>query len=301
MSRELRPGDVLSFSAGTTDADPRRFRVLRRKGDLLGSAAARWPWVFEPLRGRLPLLINAYPAPVRFESGVLIDTYLSVRSARRALTLAALEGMPVLLCGQPLLLGEILLRHREQGGPWPGGMLLITGGYPMPRSLEQSLRAWARTEAPPPVLHLYGAAEVDAGCLAAAERNAGGELIYFPRGPEIGLDLDPDGQLLLSLLDDDPRCAVSRFPTGDRARREGDGWLLSNPHRYASGTLRMLEGWSPERWARCTGFSFRTPDGALRWQLRERAPFEAQDELEFHDFARVSGLSWLSKPRWADL
>lgn len=299
MSRELHPGDVLSFSAGTTDTDPRRFRVLRRKGDLLGSAADRWPWIFEPLRGRLPLLINAYPAPVRFDSGVLIDTYLSVRSARRALTLAALDDMAVLLCGQPLLLGEILLRHREQGGPWPARMVLFTGGYPMPRSLEEALRSWAQTEIPPPILHLYGAAEVDAGCLAAAERNAEGELIYHPRGPEIGLTLDPEGQLLLSLRDGDPRCAVHDFPTGDRARREGDGWILSNPRRYASSTLRTLETWSEERWTRRTGYSLQEPDGTLRWQLRDNATPERPDELEFHEFARRSGLTWLSKPRWS--
>lgn len=299
MSRALRPGDVLSFSAGTTDDDPRRFRVLRRRGDLLGSASARWPWVFEPLRGRLPMLINAYPAPIRaFEAGVLVDTYLSVRSARRALALAAAEGMPVLLCGQPLLLGEILLRHRQGEGPWPAGLVLATGGYPMPRSLEGSLGAWASASGPAPVLHLYGAAEVDAACLAAAERNAQGELIYHPRGPEIGVDLDPDGQLLLSLRDDDPRCAVERFATGDHARPEGGGFVLSNPRRYASATLLAVESWEEPRWARCTGYLSRDPVGAPRWQLREGLTPQQGDEVEFHEFARLSGLSWLSKPRW---
>jgi len=294
--KPLRKGDVISFSAGTTGGDPRAFRVVRG-GSVLGAVAARWPHLFAPTEGRLSLLINAYPAPIRaFEAGVLVDTYLSVPTARRALALATAEGMAVILGGQPLLLAEILVRHRD--GNWPEHLLIATGGYPMPASLEAFLLGLCRPRCRSvAVLHLYGVAEVEASCLAAVDRDDRGRLVYHPRGPEIRADIDDGGQLLLSIDDPDPRGSVENFPTGDRAARAGGGLVLSNPARCSPEAEAELASWGIRAWGRRTGYIERGPGGWL-YQLREGEAPDGDGEVEFFDFARRTSQSWLSKPRW---
>lgn len=97
----LNPGDILSYSAGSTQTGPDGYRIARRGGGdngggrnvgLLGALAARWPDLQSLAEAPL-LFINAYPAYVGdFTQGVQVDTYLSPRTADRALALAAREG-----------------------------------------------------------------------------------------------------------------------------------------------------------------------------------------------------------------
>ena len=110
----LRAGDILSYSAGSTQTGPDGFRQINRAGlALTGIVKAHWPERLLAFKDRLPLVINAYPAMVAIPSdGVLIDCYMSVKTASRALQLAARENMPVMLLSQPLFLGQLLM-HLE--------------------------------------------------------------------------------------------------------------------------------------------------------------------------------------------
>ena len=84
---DLRPGDVLSYSAGSTQTGPEGFRKLvpGRRG-MLDTAARRWPDLLDFLGDRPVLFINTYPATVgTFGPGITIDTYLSPRVFSRAM------------------------------------------------------------------------------------------------------------------------------------------------------------------------------------------------------------------------
>ncbi|MCA9710438.1 MAG: hypothetical protein KDK70_31650, partial [Myxococcales bacterium] len=84
----LEPGDVLAYSAGSTQCGPLGFRKLQPRPGLLGAAARRWPELAEALGGRTLVFINGYPASVgAIGAGVTIDTYLSPRVLSRALQL----------------------------------------------------------------------------------------------------------------------------------------------------------------------------------------------------------------------
>jgi hypothetical protein len=61
---DLQPGDVLSYSAGSTRTGPEGFRKLRAGKSLLGQAAARWPELLTAPGSRPVLFINAYPATI---------------------------------------------------------------------------------------------------------------------------------------------------------------------------------------------------------------------------------------------
>ncbi len=296
----FRPGEVISFSAGTGQVSPDGYRVLRERSNVLAACAERWPHVLAVLAGRLPFLINAYPAPTGpFPFGLALHTYLSVRTAVRGLQLAVREDLAPIVVGQPLLLAEILIRYDEGGFPWPPNMLLATGGYPTPMSLEQLLRRLASSHGTNlEVLHLYGVAEVDAGCLLAVERTPAGELIYYPRGPDVGLEIAGE-ELLLSIRDDVPDRGVDRFRTGDLARCEGDGFVIWNPQRLSPEVAALLESWTEIDWRRRTGYLLRKEDGRSICQLRASVEPVDATEREYHEFARLAGVSWLVKPRWA--
>ncbi len=296
----LVPGSVISYSAGSNQFDPDGYRILRFGTSVLDTVARRWPQLLAPLGVRLPMLINLYPAPTGpFEAGVLVDTYLSVRTACRALRLAATEGMAVILVGQPLLLTEALLRYARGGWGWPTGVVLATGGYPMPRSLEAFIRSIVCTKVGKmPILFLFGAAEVDAGCLVGVERAGSGEVLYHVRGPDVVVEMDGDA-LLLSVLGPDGTLATPPFRTGDRVTPHGDGFIITNPRRFSSDVLAELELWSEPEWSRRTGYLDREAAGGFVAQLRAGIAQPAPDEMEYYDFARRTELDWARKPRWS--
>lgn len=299
MVDELAPGDVLSYSAGSTQIGPEGYRKLgRRGGDPLAAYARRWPDIPAIVGWNTPIFINAYPANVgAFPSGVTIDTYLSPRVFSRALLLAATRGHPAVLVGQPLFLADALLRHLDAGRALPESLALFVGGYALQRSLEEALRALLEARLPRGllVLQLFGAAEVDAGCLAGRERDADGEVVFHAR-PDVTPELDGD-ELLLTIRGPEGAPIVERFRTGDRARRAGEGWVLGNPRRYHPAVAAELESWDADAWRRRTGYVQRE-DGAIWIQLREGEGPREPREVGHFAFAERFGFSWLRKPVW---
>lgn len=294
----LAPGDVLSYSAGSTQHGPLGYRTLRPRPGLLAAAMARWPELGDAIGARVPLFINAYPAAVGVvSSGISVDTYLSPRVTSRALQLGALGGHPAILCAQPLLLAEVLLRHLGAERPLPDTLLLVVGGYVMPRSLERMLRVRLGGRVGRAlVVQGYGVAEVDAGCMMARERDEQGRLVYYPRA-DVEPELDGD-RLLLTLRGPEGEAAVERFATGERAQARPDGgWVLWNDERLHPIVGQALESWSDDDWRRRTGYVRR--EGEVVWiQLREGEAPEHEHELDHWEFGRRHGFSWLDKPYW---
>ncbi len=264
---------------------------------MLGAAGERWPELKGAFSDRTVLFINAYPATLgRFTAGITVDTYLSPRVFTRALKLSSAAGHPVIMVAQPLFLVDALLRHLAAGHPLPETVMFQVGGYVFPRSLERMLEELLRPHVERFfIVQYFGAAEVDAGVLMARERDADGDLVYHPR-PDCEPAVDGE-ELLLSLRSPDGELLVDRFPTGDLARRSGDGWVIWNPRRLHPDVHRALESWSAADWRRRTGY-VRRHDERIWIQLRAGEAPAGEDELEHFDFARRFGFSWLEKPFW---
>jgi hypothetical protein len=298
---KLSPGDVLSYSAGSRQGGPYGFRVLSRgSGTLKDVLDRKWPQLFDGFGDRLSLVINAYPASLgRWDFGVSVDTYLSPSVGGRALELAHLEGMPVLLLGQPLFLAELLHRHLSSAeAGLPDTLVIGTGGYVMPQSLERALRELcAKKLERLQLFHGYGVAEVDAACLLAMQRNAEGQLIYAPRSAQVSVDLGANCELFLSLRDGSGNWVAERFATGDRGRQVDGGYVIWNDDRLHPNVSRVLESWTPADWRRRTGYL--ADDSNVRLQLRQGVEPITEQECEFYDFARRYGQSWLVKPDWS--
>lgn len=300
MSAAFAGGEMLSYSAGSTQTGPDGFRKVNRQGLPLCTLVRRlFPTTTAPFGERLPLVLNAYPASVGFPTdGLLVDCYLSFRTASRALQLAAREGLPVLILGQSLYVAELLLRHRAGGFAWPDALIALVGGYHTPLSLERAMQSWV---APLGVslgfVHGYGAAEVEAGMLLASERNASGQLRYKPRGADIHIST-PEGRLHLALQNAQGELLAAPFDSGDSASPDGDAWLITNAgSRLSPLVLAALESWTPEDWARRTGYVKRNGE-SIAIQLRESATPVADGEQKFFAYAEANGMAWLEKPRW---
>lgn len=293
----LAPGDVLSYSSGSTNRDPHGFRITKRGGSLLGLIQSRWPQLVETFRGRMPIVINTYPANIgTFDFGVTVDSYLSYTTASRALHLASVEKLPVMLLGQSLYLAHLLFQHTRDGHPMPDSILCGVGGYTTPRSLENTLRdTCERSGTHMTMLHGYGVAEVDAAVLMAATRTPKGELLYERRSPDVVVDFAGDN-LLLSLRAPDGTYTIERFPTGDQGRAEGENFLVWNHERLNPQVEMLLEGWSLDDWQRRTGYLHYGQQ--LRFQLRKGVEAKSPVEMEFYDYARQYGHDWLFKPEW---
>ncbi len=297
---ELKAGDVLSYSSGSHNRGPYGFRTLRKGGNLRAFLEGRWPHLFEGFGERLPLVINAYPAALgTFDFGVYVDTYLSLSTGSRALTLAYEEDMPVMLLGQPLYIADLLYRHlRSEGAKLPNAMLIGTGGYVMPLSLERAMR-----EATSPqikhfnLFHGYGVAEVDAACLLAVKRDQTGNLVYELRDDRVGVDFDEQEQLLLSLKDAGGEYLIEKFPTGDSGRQVDGGTVIWNHERLHPNVYKILESWKPDDWRRRTGYLYYGRE--VRFQLRKGEKASAAIESEFHEFEKRYGHYWLFKPQWS--
>ncbi len=296
----LRPGDVLSFSSGFQQRGPHGYRILRRneKGGLVNLLKTRWPDMLKPFEGRTPMVINAYPACIgHFDFAVTVDSYLSGSVVSRALMLAELEKLPVMLVGQPLFVADAIFRHLDRGLVLPDTLLIGVGGYPLPRSLEDAMLGALREK----VRHValfqgYGVAEVDAGVLVGVERNERGQVVWHKRDDFVEVEIDQN-RLFLSLRGPDGAYVMRRFPTGDFAHPEGDGFVLWNDEsRINPAVIRLLESWSPQDWRRRTGYV--NVGAATRIQLRRRVQKETPQELEHWDYAKQFGFSWLWKPYW---
>ena len=305
----LRAGDILSYSAGSTQTGPDGFRQINRAGlALTGIVKAHWPERLQAFGERLPLVINAYPAMVAIPSdGVLIDCYMSVKTASRALQLAAREGMPAMVLSQPLFLGQMLMHHLEQALPLPDAMIAVVGGYWMPQSLHHALAQRLQSRGINySCLQGYGVAEVDAGMLWGADFDQQGRVLFRARGPDIDARLI-QGRLHLAIKNSDGSLRAAPFDTGDsaefvaRADSVGNDIVISgSAARLAADIRDELSQWSGSDWSRRTGYLARTAQGLVR-QLRlgaQPGPDNGQPELSYYGFAAAHGTSWLEKPRW---
>lgn len=298
MAIKLKPGDVLSYSSGSHNRGPHGFRVVREGGGILGVLNRKWPSVLAPIAGRTPIVINGYPANIgRYDFGVLVDSYLSLSTGSRALHLAHLENMPVLLLGQPLYVADLLFRHLSSNAVMPDTLIIGTGGYVMPKSLQTALTdLLAQHCKHVAAVHGYGVAEVDAGCLVGVDRNADAQVVYYPRDNFVGVDFEGE-KLFLSLKNAAGEILMDRFDTGDFGKATDDGgFLIWNNDRLHPNVLKILESWSPEEWAQRTGYLYYGRE--LRFQVRRGKTPKGQIEADFHDYAKRYGHSWLFKPEW---
>ena len=78
---DLAPGDVLSYSASSTQTGPEGFRKLRARPGLLQAALKRWPDLAASFGERTPMfIINAYPAAIgMIIAGVSMLGYILAR------------------------------------------------------------------------------------------------------------------------------------------------------------------------------------------------------------------------------
>ncbi len=307
----LRAGDVLSYSAGTTQTGPDGFRYLTRAGepqgaDMLAAVAAHRPELLAMLGTEPPLLVNGYPARTGdFAFGIQVDSYLSIPVALRALRLARREGLCAIMLAQPLWFAELLVRADEHDDALPASMIAAVGGYPMPASLERFLLGIADEHGLQlAIAELFGIAEVDAGALIGGSRLDNGTVVFHPRD-DIRIS-DLDGFLALSRRRPDgswsePVSSDDRYEIVDDG---GDtpGLVILDGTRVAPEVRALLESWDDTDWRRRTGYLRRDGD-AFRAQLRTSSdvlpgePGGCRDE-EHHDFTRETGASYLTKPIW---
>ena len=302
-------GDILSYSAGSTQAGPDGFRKVNRAGlNLTAIVRSHWPDRLLPFRARPPLVINAYPALVALPSdGVLVDCYMSVRTASRALQLAAREQMPVIILSQPLFLGQLLTHYLSLNLALPDALIAVVGGYWLPPSLHAALAtSLSQRDVQFACLQGYGVAEVEAGLLWAADLDAQGRARFRLRGPDVHAELR-NGRLHLALKSPDGTLKAEPFDTGDAAEfavtdRDGSGpvevLISSSTARLASDIRAELTSWSAADWRRRTGYLARTATGLVA-QLREGIVANNDGaELDYYQYAAAHRVSWLDKPRW---
>lgn len=307
----LRAGDVLSYSAGTTQTGPDGFRYLARGGepqgaDMLAAVAAHRPELLALLGTEPPLLVNGYPARTGdFAFGVQVDSYLSIPVALRALRLARREGLCAIVLAQPLWFAELLVRADEHDDALPSSMIAAVGGYPMPASLERALLELAAERG----LHLaiaelFGIAEVDAGALIGGSRLDDGRVVFHPRDDIRVSDLD--GFLALSRQQPDgtwsePVSSDDRYEIVDGGGQT-PGLVILDGTRVAPEVRSALESWDADDWWHRTGYLRRDGErvyAQLRTGRTARSGVSGGcvDE-DHHDFARETGASYLTKPIW---
>lgn len=292
----LRAGDIVSFSAGSSAVLPLRYRSIRPAQDKLLSAAAVFPELQESLRGTHPLIINAYPAALGlFPDAATCDTYLRPINFTRALVLAAEQAVPALVMAQPLAALHLVRMHAASGHATPPTLELALGGYYCPTGVERELRAVLEARGcRARVYHAYGAAEADVACLLGRREPDSPLIVYYPLAASHRAQVR-DGRLWL--------CA-SECPdvdTGDRATIRPDlGMVIENaPDRLAPRVRVHLDAWASSDWRRRTGYLRVSPEGIMA-QLRVGETPIRPGELEFHDFARATGMTWMEKPQWGD-
>ncbi|WP_428262123.1 hypothetical protein [Haliangium sp.] len=299
-SRPIPATGVLSMSAGGDLTDIDKWRIVADQGRAARELAMLYPDLAE--RGFLeaPIQISVYPASImRFGDALFIDTFLRPANLARALRLAHIANRPVLLCGQPLALAELLFEHLDKHRPVPTRMLVLMGGCQCPLGLEQRIRdRLSAAGVDHDIGYGYGTAEVAAGCLAG-RRTDDGRVYYRLAAAGVAVTVE-GGRLYLRRTD------IEQAPvdTGDDAiatRVDGhDGWfIVPSAKRIAPAVGAALESWQAADWDRRTGYIAQTDEG-LRFQVRRGVAPASAEEVGYHEFERRYESSLLEKPAWGE-
>ena len=298
------PIEVRSYPAGTTSTAPDGYRRV------VGDSDHRWTILhhhFPGLRRFLTsssLLINAYPAALGLAGRMpLVPHALHRPTFVRGLASAVQEARPVVLAAQPLAGADHLLFAADAERELPSEILWVTGGYPLPRSLEAVVRRrLAERESRLSVLFSYGVAEVGHTCFAADRRDAAGRPIYRCLIP--GLQVDSVEERSAGVGEESYLVHPNgrRANTGDRLEAVADGWRIhSGPKRLAPQVQAELERWDEARWRRRTGYLRFAGSASHRthFQLRDTIEMAVdRNEVTYHDFADRYGGTFQVKPRW---
>lgn len=294
LQKSLSTGGILSFSARSTD--PLKFRrVCNAESDRLSSLAASFPQLAQFCVGKHPpIVVNHYPAALGpLTSAVVIDTFMRQVNFSRALHLSNILNRACIVLGQPLALGDFILKHLKEKKPLPNQMVLGSGGYTCPKSLEAYICGILQEVFVDHIfLHGYGVAEVEYGVFAGQRSAEDGVIRYRHIAKEIKWKTERN---LLYLQKKDE---ADWFCTNDHAFVEGDSLIIRNGEsRLASVVMKELESWAPAMWRRRTGYLCYNQKKFI-FQCREGVSTIGVDECEYFDFCRNTGMSFLNKPDW---
>ncbi len=286
----LRPGDILSYSAGTTSSAVSHFRVINSVDQ-----SAKYQSIVDTLgiqKGVLPFVINAYPAALgSVPFGVMIDSYLSMSVIHRSLRLCAQQRGVAIIIAQPLFALHIMEQCRQSAIELPMSISFVLPGYYCPVSLENYLLQLTREcRSAATVLHAYGVAELDAAILVGKRLDDG--VIAYQQVSSICELESTDGVLHI-------RRDQTLITPGDRAFHRSGYWIIEqDPQRLHASVRQELDQWDEAQWRRRTGYLLRNGSSML-FQLR--SPFAAtqSNEMEHFEFARRSLMAWNSKPDWS--
>lgn len=294
LEKILVKGGTLSYSAGSAELDPLKFRYVEDSNAKIGAAITLFPEIAKFLT-KTPVVINCYPATLGyFESVVYIDTYQRPINFSRGLMLAEQLNTACIIMGQPLCVTHLLLEHYKNHPDiaLPKQILFALGGYYLPESLEQAMRKLI-DKSSPEFLHAYGMAEVDYACLLGTSRNKSGQILYKVVNENIRVELI-NGYLHLKLLAEN-----HLFNTGDYASWENNRLIIyPGSKRMSTYVKNLLKRWRNEDWYRRTGYIARHK-GKLRIQLRAGVEPKYDNEVEFYLFCRNYNMSWAEKPAWS--
>jgi hypothetical protein len=294
----LKAGTALSYSAGRTDLNPYRFRVVGSGDTQFNRILIAFPELNAYVRAAPPVIINAYPATLgQLPFGIFIDSYLRQENLSRALLFAEAEQVPAIILAQPLPVIEFLTRHIQLSLPLPRSVVFFVGGYAMPASAEAYLlRLCSKVASTASVYHAYGDAEVDFAILVGKRDRV--NVLFKQVHPSVIVSSD-SGKLTLAksehVLDNDK----SGVRTEDSVEITDEGIrIVSGYARLAPDVSLLLESWSDDDWRRRTGYLHRASEGAYIIQLRvDELPVDP-NELDYFEFCRRFRSGWTEKPKW---
>lgn len=292
----LKPGSILTFSAGSRELNPEKYRVIQSSHGLLESILKKLPKLLDYLsKEQPPMIINCYPSPIgTFSNAIFLDTYLRWQNFARAMMLAHQEKLTPIIIAQPLLAMDFLLRYQNEKLPFPKKLIVGLGGYTCSQTLENSINAIAsHAGSSSCVSHGYGTGEAGFDCLAGLRNTASGEVIYKAVIDHIQ-PVIKSGELYFN-----DTTLNKEFSTGDFAETvEGDGLIIRNsPERLDPNITTLFKTWNEQDWKRRTGFISKQ-NGEFIFQLRVGETPKNKHELAFYDYACQFPFSWLDKPNW---
>lgn len=300
MTSRLVNGTRISYSAGTTNLDPNRFRCIAENEDIIREVLE----LDQKLRSivaddKSPILINAYPSDLgiqNFPHGIFVETFCNVDTCLRALQLAALEDRNAIVVGQPIFIAEVFWKAELLGLAMPGQIVVIGGGYYFPLSLEQYIQN-SHSKSNFYFVSFYGVAEIQSGLLFSNRRTDSGHQLFVPRSPRISI-VEVGAGFAFVLKDKSGQESI--YPCEDKFEFRSDGILLANRNNLSVSTQQSLESWNGDCWARRTGRRLVTEMGEY-WQLRENMETPSSDELPFYTFFERSKQSHFHKPHWSEV